>query len=308
MGAISGLMGDIIMEGASQAIQGPWLRSGFQPPDALPLVGNERRMPRYPSDTDATYRERLAEAWSTYGRGGNEGAIIEQLIAFGLTNPVVIPAENSAPTLGFASSRVDTWRFEEPPTIIATADFDLESTGTSISGMTEIVLTGAGVTWTSIGAPSAPTKVWFDTPVNGRHYMRLDSFPSTTRAIVSDQLDPTLDFTDESLTGEILDFTNWSRFVVVIEQPNPYESWSYGDGFVYGEGDEFMTYGSTATQGDIRSIKAIIRKWKERHAINPLFIIELVAGPYYGDPDLEYGDPGLVYDDVGERIFILHQT
>ena len=216
MGAISGLMGDIIMEGASQAIQGPWLRSGFQPPDALPLVGNERRMPRYPSDTDATYRERLAEAWSTYGRGGNEGAIIEQLIAFGLTNPVVIPAENSAPTLGFASSRVDTWRFEEPPTIIATADFDLESTGTSISGMTEIVLTGAGVTWTSIGAPSAPTKVWFDTPVNGRHYMRLDSFPSTTRAIVSDQLDPTLDFTDESLTGEILDFTNWSRFVVVI--------------------------------------------------------------------------------------------
>lgn len=109
MGAAIGLMADMTMEATAQALQVPWLRTPWQPPDALSFIGQERIMPRYPADTDATYRSRLVNAWTSWLQGGNEASIEDQLAAFGLDNVTILPAVND-------ERRVDraAWSFEHP--------------------------------------------------------------------------------------------------------------------------------------------------------------------------------------------------
>lgn len=300
VGVIAGLLTDSILEGFTQAVQAPWLRSGFQPPDALPPIGSERSMPRYEADTDETYRTRLHDAWDSWQQGGNEAAIIGQLNAFGLANVTIIPAVNGANTPGR-----DEFSFEEPPTIVLTDSFRFDSIASGVSGTNpEIVKVTVG-TFEAAGV-TAPTKVLFDTPLNGRVYARVNSIVggSTLLLDTATPTDASFDLVDEGPIAETLDFTNWSRFIVIIEDPNPYDSWAYGDGFVYD--DDSMTYGSTATVGDISAIKSIIRKWKAGHTINPLIMIILTEGPFYADGS-DYGDVGLVYSGTLDAIFIDHQ-
>lgn len=73
-----GVLGDAVMDAATQALVAPWLLAKTSPPDALPPVGRERLMPRYPAESDATYRNRLYAAWTAWGFGGNEVALLDQ--------------------------------------------------------------------------------------------------------------------------------------------------------------------------------------------------------------------------------------
>lgn len=79
-----GITADTISIALSQAISAPMLHiGGKQPVDALPLLGWERNMPRYPVETHQQYRTRLHGAWDAWGFAGNESAIIAQFEAAG---------------------------------------------------------------------------------------------------------------------------------------------------------------------------------------------------------------------------------
>jgi hypothetical protein len=98
-----GLYADLVAEGCSQAVKAHLLNMDTSPPDALPVIGSGRDMPRYPGETDAQYRSRLWDAWDAYVVGGTEAAITGQLAEYGLSNTRCI-------------SQHDGWRFEIPPT------------------------------------------------------------------------------------------------------------------------------------------------------------------------------------------------
>jgi hypothetical protein len=74
-----------------QAGMAPRLRR-TPPEDALPVIGLERGMPRYPGETREQYRTRLDGAWEAWTRGGAAYAIIEQLKAAGLDGVQVFRA------------------------------------------------------------------------------------------------------------------------------------------------------------------------------------------------------------------------
>lgn len=205
MGVIA-MTGDLVLEGMVRALKAPWLRQSTSPPDALPLVGSERSMPRYDANDDDTYRARLLDAWNTWlfagtVEGTGDQGMVGQYAAAGWLNVVI---RNNF-----------QWDFENPK-----------------------------------------------------------------------------------------DTADWSRFVVVLEQPNGLTTWTYGSGIAYGSEPDSPTYGSTATQGQITEVKSIARKWKTHHEINP-YILVILSGEYYGDPDLVYGGAA-VYG--GESIKWPHMT
>lgn len=192
MGGAVSVMAETLGKGATIALKASWLRQAVSPPDALPLVGSERSMPRYGAETDLIYRGRLHGAWDAWlfagtAEGEGDQGVAGQLSAAGYPNVTILNNFH--------------WDFE-----------------------------------------------WPKDPVN------------------------------------------WSRFVVVIEQPHPFTSWAYGSGPAYGG---VMTYGCSATQAQVLEIKAIVRKWRDGHSVNPWIYIVL-DHEYYGDPDLDYGG-GAVY-------------
>lgn len=73
------ILADLITHAAYEALQAPWLATSTSPNDALPFVGTERRLPRYPAETPAQYRTRLLDAWEAYDLGGWDGTIVAQL-------------------------------------------------------------------------------------------------------------------------------------------------------------------------------------------------------------------------------------
>ena len=293
---VQGLMGDLAMEAISQGMQVPWLRSGFQPPDVLPLIGVERSMPRYPADTDDGYRERLAEAWDSWLFAGNEDAITDQLIAFGLPNVVVVPAEN-------ADDRIErrSWRFELPGNAVISGTFTFTAND---GGSGNSSITGPADSWNQI--PVSPSRVLVQgTASNDDTYTTL-TIDSTKIFLSGIQL------ADEGPLACTMDGAWWSRFAVIIEDGHGWVDWVYGGGGVYGDDDDSPTYGSTATVGEVRTVRSIIRKWKAGHTINPYIYIEMAdtitgVASYYGDPDTLYGDAGLVYGG-GDNIKWQHQV
>jgi len=291
VGVVWGLMADLTAEALSQAARVANLRSGFQPPDALGPIGSERSMPRYRSDTDATYRERLAEAWDTWMFGGNESSIIgQEETAFEIDNVVVIPATNS-------DDRPErpAWDFEWPPTI----QYSGSLTYNDNNGGGDSEITEAGVDFPALGFYDGGKVLVSGTTLNDGYYHINASAGSVAVGIIT--LDGIV-LADEGPVASDLDATNWSRFAVVVEQVHPWTSWTFGGGVVYGSG---ATYGSTLTVDDIISIKSIIRKWKAGHAINPRIYI-IISGDYYGDPDLVFGG-GEVYA-AGTICAIDHQV
>jgi hypothetical protein len=326
VGVVQGLMGDAVVEASMQALQAPWLRSGFQPPDALPLVGGERRMPRYPADTDATYRSRLADAWNTWLRGGNEGSVVGQLNAFGLPAVVVLPAENTGqydhatgvrdPLAGSADyGRRRAWRFEEPPRIRMTVNSPVINAANPGPNQTTIT-NGGELSFTATTSTSRPFyvggKVLIESgsALNNNRYVGEISSVTASTITIDEVIHVTAStsYVDETPAGAVvLDGTNWSRFAVIIEQPHPWTSWNYGDpNKFYGGSDDSPTYGTTATVGQVNSVKAIIRKWRAAHVLNPRIYVVL-SGEYYGDPTLEYGDVGLAYG-AGSVVVWDHQV
>lgn len=80
-----GLYGDLTAEGLDQASRVSLLTSVRTPMDPLSLIGSERNMERYPSETDLGYRARLHDAWEAWGQGGSDESIEGQLAAYGVT-------------------------------------------------------------------------------------------------------------------------------------------------------------------------------------------------------------------------------
>lgn len=68
----------------NQALVASWFqRGGRQPVDALPLLGAERNMPRYPVESHQQYRDRLWGAWDAWEFAGNASAVVSQFEAAG---------------------------------------------------------------------------------------------------------------------------------------------------------------------------------------------------------------------------------
>ena len=65
-----------------------WLATNA-PVDRLTSLGRERRLPRYASDTDATYRQRLWGAWDFYSYLGTSKAITDTIALLGYRAEVV---------------------------------------------------------------------------------------------------------------------------------------------------------------------------------------------------------------------------
>lgn len=87
-GVLFGLGGDLVNESLAACLRMPWLAEKKSPDDVLPLVGIERRMPRYPNETAAKYRARLLAAWDAYQFAGDESSIESQLAAYGYPGKV----------------------------------------------------------------------------------------------------------------------------------------------------------------------------------------------------------------------------
>ncbi len=77
-GILCAYTGDSAAEAMSLAIRLAWLADPESPDDVLSLVGAERGMPRYPSESAAQYRARLLDAWNAYTLAGSEGTIVQQ--------------------------------------------------------------------------------------------------------------------------------------------------------------------------------------------------------------------------------------
>ncbi len=80
---IVALTADAVQHGFAVALRAPWLRSAYSPDDALPEIGSERLMPRYPVETAAQHRARLLDAWDIWTWAGDEASIEGQFIAAG---------------------------------------------------------------------------------------------------------------------------------------------------------------------------------------------------------------------------------
>jgi hypothetical protein len=73
----------MLADGMSIAARTFMLKDPMSPDDVLPLIGDERGMPRYPVETPAQYRARLIAAWQAYKFAGSEGTICAQFAAAG---------------------------------------------------------------------------------------------------------------------------------------------------------------------------------------------------------------------------------
>lgn len=89
VGATLELVGDAAGEAFSSALVHSWLLDPNSPDDALPIIGREQRMPKYPLETNQAYRLRLWDAWTAYHFGGSKTAIELQLEQAGFPGQVL---------------------------------------------------------------------------------------------------------------------------------------------------------------------------------------------------------------------------
>jgi len=71
---------------ANLGVKAPWLKTDGSPDDALPLVGEGANLPRYFTDTDATYRARLNDRWNTWEFAGTKTQLEAQAVLMGFPN------------------------------------------------------------------------------------------------------------------------------------------------------------------------------------------------------------------------------
>lgn len=89
-GVAFGVVADATAAAFGVVLRMPWLLDEECPDDVVPLIGAERRMPRYPGESVAAYKKRLFQAWEWYERGGDEDTITAQLAAAGYPGAVVL--------------------------------------------------------------------------------------------------------------------------------------------------------------------------------------------------------------------------
>lgn len=83
-----GLTIDMLAEWAVNAGDASMLESPDFAPDALGLIGAQRRLPRYAPETDAGYKARVRAAWESWPQAGTRPGLIAQLAAAGMTAKV----------------------------------------------------------------------------------------------------------------------------------------------------------------------------------------------------------------------------
>lgn len=103
---------DALKEASKAAVQSAWPRTA--PSDALPSIGVDRAMPRFPAELEASYRERLHAAWPSWPRAGTEEGLLAVLRAAGFTDAALYSARGSAPSW---------WEGSWPPKGDATANW-----------------------------------------------------------------------------------------------------------------------------------------------------------------------------------------
>jgi hypothetical protein len=82
---LCGFVFDAIEEEAFEAGAAGMLDAPTFPADALPYVGAERSIERYPSETDATYKARVKGAWVAWPQAGTRGGVLSQLTSGAFT-------------------------------------------------------------------------------------------------------------------------------------------------------------------------------------------------------------------------------
>lgn len=75
--------------------------------DALTAIGGERELPRGPTDTDATYAQRLVGAWEAWSWAGTPTGVLNALWDAGYTN-VVLVTQRRTHTLNGSRQLVST--------------------------------------------------------------------------------------------------------------------------------------------------------------------------------------------------------
>ena len=91
---VIGLFGDMIQNIANMGVKAPWLKTDTSPNDALPLGGEGANLPRYFTDTDVTYRDRLNDRWNTWELAGTKAQLESQAVLMGFPNAQVFePAD-----------------------------------------------------------------------------------------------------------------------------------------------------------------------------------------------------------------------
>jgi len=93
--AAHGRAKDLMVAGARVAVKCAFVADC--PGDALPWLGFARRLPRYPGDTDTTYRARLLAAWTLWQQAGTRAGLLALLSALGFPHAAIYDARDSTP-------------------------------------------------------------------------------------------------------------------------------------------------------------------------------------------------------------------
>lgn len=88
-----GLAEDLSTEAVLQGMKASKVLAATFHVSGLRYIGQERELPRYPSETDDGYQLRLRGAWDAYVQGGTWVAIVEQLATYGVTAEVWVQNE-----------------------------------------------------------------------------------------------------------------------------------------------------------------------------------------------------------------------
>lgn len=93
-GTIAGLAWDALADGVTQAIKSPWISLGLeQPVDAVPVLADERKLPRYLIETPEQWQARVDDVWDIWGAGGAEPEIAAQYAAAGYPATIYSPLD-----------------------------------------------------------------------------------------------------------------------------------------------------------------------------------------------------------------------
>jgi hypothetical protein len=93
--AVHGRAKDHMVRAARVAVKAAFVADC--PLDALAYHVRARLLPRYPGDTDATYRARLDQAWSLWALAGTRAGLLALLAALGFPHAAIYDARDPTP-------------------------------------------------------------------------------------------------------------------------------------------------------------------------------------------------------------------
>lgn len=94
---VVGLIGDMIQINATLGLKAGWLKLSTSPPDAVAPVGEGSNMPRYFTDTDATYKARVVDRWDVWESAGSKPQLLALLNTMGFPNASIYEAIHDWP-------------------------------------------------------------------------------------------------------------------------------------------------------------------------------------------------------------------